>query len=282
MDGRKSMKSIPGVFAGFLTAGVLTVAVLAGCSAPASEFVAGHPLTGLVQQGIASGKGKFDHSEFDAILKKHVSSDSRVDYAALRADRKPLQAYLARMASAPLTTLNRDELMALLINAYNAYTLQLIATSEPVASIKDLKDPWDREFCDVGGQRVSLNFLEHKLLRVKELFGADPRVHFAVNCASNGCPPLARDAFTGAQLEKQLESATAACLKQPAYLVARDGKVYVSKILSWFGEDFTNRHGTLTKFLLKYGTPDVVEILNQKGDAAIGFLDYDWKLNGQK
>lgn len=264
-----------------IAGGALACVALFGCTAPVSEVVEGHPLTVKVQAGIASGSRSFDHSDFDAILKKHVSTAARVDYTALRNDRAGLQAYIGRLSKAPLAQLSRDELMALLINAYNAYTLQLIATSEPVESIRDIDKPWDREFCDLGGERVSLNFIEHNLLRVDTLFGGEPRVHFAVNCASIGCPPISRDAFRGETLETQLESVTKNCLSRPEYLVARDGKVYTTKILDWFGEDFTKRHGTLAAFLKKYGSSDVTSILDAKGDAAVAFLDYDWKLNGQ-
>jgi len=257
---------------------LLTLLFLAAGCVPAAIVEAGHPLTQAVQAGLKSGKSRFDHSQFTAILMRHVDDQSRVDYAALKADHVKLKDYLSRLAKADLTSLGRDELMALLINTYNAYTLDLIVRNYPLESIKKLTSPWDRNICELAGQKVSLNFIEHKLLRVPELFG-DPRVHFAVNCASIGCPLLRRRAFTGAKLESQLESAARTTLQDPRYLRVQGGRVHISRILKWFGEDFIKKYGSMSRFLLKYAEGDAKKLLSSRGDQVIEYLDYDWNLN---
>lgn len=267
-----------GLRAGFLGVGlsVLLMSTTA-CGAPKAEFVEGHPLTAKVTAGVRQGKGTFDHSDFDALLRKYVAAGNRVDYAGLKKDRPTLQKYLGRLATAKVETLSKEELLAFLINSYNAYTLDLIVEHYPVKSIRDIPNAWKAELYSVAGVKVSLDFIEHSLLRVPELF-TEPRIHFGVNCASNGCPPLRPGAYTGPNVRKQLEETTRSALANPTYLQVKDGKVHVTEVLKWFGEDFVRKHGSVAKFLMPYVNEEAKKIL-AAGDGALSYLPYDWKLN---
>src|ERR1700691_2046756 len=164
----------------------------------------------------------FDHSHagWDALLKRHVvvatdGSSSRADYAGFAADRHALQSYLdslSAVSEAEYRNWTREQKLAFLINAYNAYTIDLVLTRYPdLQSIKDLgwllKSPWKKEFFTLLGVTRSLDDLEHGLIRAPGVFD-EPRIHFAVNCASVGCPMLRDEAFSAARLDAQLEDGT--------------------------------------------------------------------------
>ncbi|MCA8960763.1 MAG: DUF547 domain-containing protein [Planctomycetes bacterium] len=250
---------------------------LLGC-VPSAAIEESRPLTKLVRAGVEQGKGTFSHDDFDAILRQYVRANGRVDYAGLAKDHGKLKAYLDRLATAKIAELRREEIFALLINAYNAYTLDLIVRNYPLKSIKDLDKPWDTPFCVVGGEKLTLNDIEHKFLRPKELFD-DPRMHFAINCASVGCPPLRAGAYTGKELGKQLDQAVRAALDQERYLRVRDGRVELTKILSWFRDDFVKKYGSVSKFLIPRVGGEAKSILEARGDDALSYQDYDWGLN---
>src|SRR5690554_5944218 len=159
---------------------------------------------------------KFDHSGFAQLLAAHADSAAgRVDYAGLKKDEKKIDAYLKKLDAVDLKTLGPDEKLALLINAYNAYTLQLILENYPgIKSIKDLKSPWKSKRYKVGGHTLSLDDIEHGLIRPVY---KDSRIHFAVNCASIGCPPLQAFAFEGDKLDAQLDLAARKTLQDTRY-----------------------------------------------------------------
>jgi hypothetical protein len=224
----------------------------------------------------------FDHSSYAELLTKYVRwSEGRVDYAGLKADQAALDEYLESLAEADLTKLSRDEQLALLINAYNACTLALIVENYgEIDSIRDLSDPWGDKRWKVGGDTLSLDDIEHGLIR--PLF-KDPRIHFAVNCASIGCPPLADFAFTGDDLDDQLDRVTSAALQNPRYAKASGGKLHLTKIMDWYGEDFTKdgwapTAETLPQWVAPRST-DEVRAYVEKGDPKVTFLEYDWSLN---
>lgn len=266
-----------------------------GCGAPKAEKV-DSPLTQKIEAEPAAPveKGKenaeskpvkptFDHSAFNTLLAAHVNFDAgRVDYAGLKKDEPALDAYLAEIAKVDMETYDRNEKMAILINAYNGYTLKLILENYPgVKSIRDLKEPWKTVRYNVGGEKVSLDNIEHNILR--PIF-KDPRIHFAVNCASVGCPALAEFAYTGDDLEAQLEKAMKRTVASDRYVQVKSDKLYVSSILKWYGEDFTKadwkpRADTIPAFLASYGEGDVGKFLKENPDAKLNFLDYSWALN---
>jgi hypothetical protein len=242
-----------------------------------------------VRQGIESGKGTFDHSRFSAVLEGFTREmGTRFDYEGLKAHPEDLNGYLEALGGANLPGLTRDELLALLINAYNAATLdsvlQSFDTTHPhgVKSIRDIPEVFTRKTHRIGGYLLSLDNLEHGLIR--PLF-KDPRAHFVVNCASVSCAPLPQQALTGGTLESQLESAARRTLSSPDYVRVEGDRLLVTKLLDWFGADFTTPgfHGaekSLPRYLRKYASDDVARFLDHAaGDPPLTFMDYDWSLN---
>jgi len=267
---------------------LVLVLPLAACGAPTAVALKGEAAA-TVRRGIASGTGRMDHSRIDRVLKGHARNQgTRFDYAGLRDHPEDLEVYLEEVRKASLASLGRDELLALLINAYNAYTIQsVLETMTPgkpdgVASIRDIPDVFDRRTHRVGGFSLSLNNIEHNLIR--PLF-KDPRIHFAVNCASIGCPPLPEEAFTGERIEAQLESAARRTLSSPDYVRVEEGHLRVTKLLDWYGPDFVTpgfqgSETTRPRFIRKYASAEVRNWLDTAGpDPPLSFLDYDWSLN---
>lgn len=219
------------------------------------------------------------HDGWDKLVRKHVASDGLVDYRGFQEDDEDLQQYLDLIsANPPAKSWSEAEQLAYWINAYNAFTVKVIADNYPLESIRDLhtipgiKTIWHKEFFKIGGQPASLNQIEHEILR-KEF--VEPRIHFAINCASMSCPILRNEAFTAAKLEQQLTEQAEGFLRQPFRNKIAADEIQISKIFRWFAEDFT-REGSLVDFLNQYAPVEI----NQ--DAEIDYLDYDWSINEQK
>jgi len=261
---------------GVLLGGVLFVG---GCSAPSAAPAPGHPLAAQIQRGLEGGTDRFDHGGLDRLLGAHVDTEGRVDYSGLAAERALLQDYLRALAEADLSRLGREELLALLINAYNAFTLDWVVENLPLVSIRETSEPWTGERHRLGGSTVSLDFIEHSLLRVPELFD-EPRIHFAVNCASRGCPPLSAKAFVGGRIREQLAGATTRALAREDQLRVEGDRVRVTRLLDWFASDFERDGGTRAGFLARYAPPPARALLEAQGDRVLSFLEYDWSLNG--
>lgn len=229
----------------------------------------------------ASGDATFDHSLIDSVLKQHVDGLGRVDYAALKADPSRLDAYIASLAQVDLDTLGRDERLALLINAYNAFTLRLIVDHYPVASIKDIPiaDRWDAQRWNVGGNTWSLNDIEHEQIRPNFV---EPRIHFALVCAARGCPPLINRAYEAATLDAQLESATQSVHQQPTWLQYTPGAatIRLTALYNWYGGDFEQVAGDVLRYVARYSA-DLRASLDAGRRPRVEFLDYDWSLNAQ-
>ena len=181
----------------------------------------------------------FDNSLYGELLTKYVH-DGLVDYVGLKDDEIKLDTYLksvAELGSKEFRSMSKYEQMALYINAYNAYTLRAIINDYPVKSIKKIKGVWDKKTAVVAGIKMSLNHIEHGTLRV---YYKDPRVHFALNCASYGCPELNLKPYSAEKLEQQLENAAFTFIndrKRNPYN-PKKGKFYASSIFKWFKEDF--------------------------------------------
>jgi hypothetical protein len=244
----------------------------------------------------------FDHSHeaFTSLLKKYVvlldgGKGSQLRYAGMARDRAALKAYtdgLSGVSAAAFASFSKPQQMAFLINAYNAFTIELILTKYPrLDSIKDLgslfSSPWKPKFIQLLGTEMSLDNIEHDTLRAKGRYD-DPRIHFAVNCASIGCPMLREEAFVADRLEAQLEEQTRRFMgdRSRNRYNAANGKLEISKIFDWYGGDFKLGHkgiASLPAFAARYSdlladAPADREKL--KGlKAEIDFLDYDWKLN---
>ena len=212
------------------------------------------------------------HEAFDVLLKRYVDATGKVDYAGLKSRATALDKYLNQLENnAPDASWPRDEAMAFWINAYNAYTLKLIVDNYPVASIKDLKggNPWDVKWINIGGKSLSLNNIEHDILR-KDFF--DPRIHAVVNCAAASCPPLWNRAFTAGNLDKGLQTRTTAWINNPAYNKVSESSLQLSKLFDWYGQDF----GDKVEFVNEYFRGDEIS-----DNAKVTYLDYDWSLNKQ-
>jgi hypothetical protein len=262
---------------------------VAQCSlAPRPQEARGE-IARAIEQGITSGRSTFDHARFDALLRATVNQEqNRVDYAALKKREAELDAYLGELARANLGQLSRGELLALLINAYNAYTLKTIvktitpARPRGVASIRDIPSVFKAAEHTVGGFRLSLDNIEHNILR--PIF-KDPRIHFAVSCASVSCPPLASRAYTGARVGEELEEAARRTLESPRYARVERNRLLLTKVMDWYGRDFVTAgylgaEKTLTDYVARYARADVREfIARQRPRVPIEFLDYDWSLN---
>jgi len=228
------------------------------------------------------------HKAFDTLLKTYVRN-GRVDYAALKADSRKLALYLQSLSSVSLQefeSLSEKDQIAFLINAYNAFTLDLILRHYPVKSIGDIGGPirmvnlargtpWKKYTFDLLGEKRNLDWIEHGKLR-KDY--NEPRIHFAINCASIGCPHLRSEAYTGSQLESQLRSATLDFLRdrEKNYYDPKSNTLYLSKIFEWFEEDFIRNSGSILEFLKKQDP----NFGNWKGNPKIRYTDYDWNLNG--
>lgn len=225
----------------------------------------------------ATGTATFDHSSFDDVLQAHVKGFA-VDYDALAAEPSALFAYTDALAEAPFDQLSRDGKLALLINAYNAFTLRLIVENLPLASIKDIpaEKRWDDARWVIGGRTFSLTSIEHEELRAKF---TDPRIHFAINCASVGCPPLAAHAYTAESLEAQLTRAARAMHDNERWLFLRQNSalsyntVELSRIYLWYAGDFEQIGGSQLEFAARF-RPELAE-----GDWRIEWKPYDWSLN---
>lgn len=236
----------------------------------------------------------FDHGTWDELLERHVRPvrggvATQVDYSGMARERAVLKAYLDKLeavAEADFRRWPKPEQLAFLINAYNAWTVELVLTGWPdIASIKDLgslfASPWKKGFIPLLGKTRSLDDIEHGLIRAKGAYG-EPRIHFAVNCASIGCPALRPEAYSAKRLESQLADATRRFLADRSRNRLQGDTLEVSSIFKWYGDDF-EASGGLRAFLAERGKALELTSAQRKdlraGRIEIAFLDYDWRLN---
>ena len=250
------------------------------CGAPAPTR-AGGEVGRAVESSLAGGRERFTHLEWDRLLARGTR-DGLVDYDFMQQNRPMLDAYLERVEAAPLGGLAPAHLEALLINAYNALTVRSILEHPGVASIKEIPGVWSRLRHRVGGFDLTLDDIEHQVLRA---YFRDPRLHFALNCASRSCAPLPPRAFDGDRLEAQLEERARAFLVDPRQVRVEGGRLLLSRYFDWYGEDFGAK-GTpggaaaIAAYVKRYAAPEIVGFIERHGGAPpIGFLDYDWSLN---
>ena len=259
-------------------------------------------LTGSLMSNVyAETDQKNLHADWTELLEQNISPINKghstaVDYAAFKNQESELQAYLDKLGEvsrADFDTWSKEKQLAFLINAYNAWTVEFILTKYPdLESIKDLgslfSSPWDKEFIPLLGKTVSLNDIEHGLIRGSKRYN-DPRIHFAVNCASIGCPALREEAYTADKLEQQLTQQTERFLTDSSRNYIKGNAIYLSSIFKWYGEDFeAGFRGTksIQSFIGLYA--DALKLDAQqsatlkKQDFNVKFLDYDWKLNASK
>lgn len=235
----------------------------------------------------AASARRVDHSAFDTLLARYVDDFGGVRYAAWkRDDDAALDAYLDAMRAVdPSALADTSEILAFWINVYNALTIDAILHFYPVASIKDKVSPvghsvWDDYTITVAGQERSLNDIEHKILRKL----AEPRIHFAIVCASIGCPPLRNEAFTGPALDRQLDANTRAFFASEEHIQfdTAANTVRLSPILDWFGEDFGGSTAAKLAFVSRFVSYDAQRAVLGSKKARVEYLDYDWRLNEAK
>lgn len=224
--------------------------------------------------------GHVDNRIWAELLKKHVS-DGRVDYDGFKQDEAELDRYLAILSATDPGTLSHQHQFAFYINVYNAFTIKLILTRYPgINSIKEIgsffSDPWSRKFIPLNGFKVSLDHVEHDVLRNRF---KDPRIHFALNCASKSCPPLSNTPYEGGTLEILLDEQTRQFINHPGNTFLKDNILYVSRIFKWFEDDFS---GNPLSFIRQYAENPLKQALDHAvagGDIHLEYLDYDWALN---
>lgn len=229
------------------------------------------------EEGKTVGEGSWDK-----LLKKYVSKDGMVDYGGFKKDREKLEAYLSELSeNPPAKNWSDDEKMAYWINAYNAFTIQLILDHEGISSIKDIgpatqvpfvNTPWDIKFIEIDGEKYDLNNIEHGILRKD--FKKDPRFHFALVCASESCPRLRNEAYTAKKLDKQLDEEAEYFFNNENKNIISDQEVKISPLFKWYKKDF-ERVRPIAEWINKYGDHKV----DKKMDS-FDYMDYSWKLNG--
>ncbi len=232
--------------------------------------------------GAASGGGEtFDHGEWDALLRAHVTPEGRVDYDGLRGDEARFSAYLASLAAADVAALSDREALAFHLNAYNALCVARVLPHEGLKSILDLSTKespvWDQPAGTLGGVEVSLNDVEHERLR---LVWDEPELHACIVCASASCPSLAAFAFAADDLEATMRSRAAAWLNDATKgcaLERRGAVARLSRILLWFEGDFATRGG-VEAFVASHVADDATRAGLRRG-AAKRYFAYDWSLN---
>jgi len=257
------------------------------------------------------------HEAFSVMLEKYVvpinpvttrdgveikGTSTEVNYAGFKSSQTELTAYLKSLSTVSQETFNqwdKNTQLAFLINAYNAYTIDLILTRYPdLTSIRDLggffSSPWKQAFAPLLGEKRTLDGIEHGLIREKGVYN-EPRIHFAVNCASIGCPALREEAYVGEKLDEQLEQQTVRFLSDNSRNYLDGNTLHISKIFSWYKEDFEMKwrdSSSLAGFIAQYdkalsfkdGSPlddsDIKAIMS--GNSDIEFLDYNWALNDKE
>jgi hypothetical protein len=220
-----------------------------------------------------------DHSLYGELLSRYVKNGV-VDYRGFQSEEGKLDEYLRVLENTKVSELPRNEKFAFYVNAYNAWTIKLILGAYPgIESIKDLGNiftsPWERKIVRINGRVLTLDDIEHRILRAQF---KDPRVHFALNCASKSCPPLLSEPYRGSSLNRQLDSVARSFINDPKSNYLKGNKLYVSRIFKWFSEDFND---DVIGFFLKYAEGDFKKELEAKKDQLkIVYLSYDWSLNG--
>ena len=266
--------------------------IVAGAALAVGPCVAGDVVT--VGRRAAANRqismDRIDHGTWDALLQRYVDNRGMVDYTAWNAnasDVELLDNYLATLSEASLSEpTSRNGQLAYWINAYNAVTIKGILREYPTSSIRNHTakvfgyNIWDDLLLHVGDRRFSLNQIEHDLLRKMR----EPRIHFAIVCASIGCPKLMNRAYTGAELDAQLAQNTRDFFADPGkfrYDVGTN-RIQISPILQWFGEDFGPDMRARLATIAPYLPDDASRRLARSGRATVSYLEYDWNLNDQK
>ena len=265
------------------------VAIFVCLTVPAISPASAAPSADLWERWAAHDPGStasIDHAPWDSFLKNYVRAApdgvNRLVYGEVSEEgRRALKAYIAGLAALPIGEYARREQFPYWVNLYNALTVDVVLDHYPVATIMGIdissgwfsNGPWGKKLVEIEGEALSLDDIEHRILRP---IWKDPRIHFAVNCASIGCPNLMRAAFTADETEAMLEAATRDYANHPRGAHVANGKLYLSAIFDWYGADFGDE-AAIVEFIRRYAEPPLAAAI---GDIA-RFSDggYDWALN---
>ena len=265
------------------------VAIFVCLTVPAISPASAAPSADLWERWAAhdsSSTASIDHAPWDRFLKNYVRTApdgvNRLVYGEVGEEgRRALKAYIAGLAALPIGEYARREQFPYWVNLYNALTVDVVLDHYPVATIMDIdissgwfsNGPWGKKLVEIEGEALSLDDIEHRILRP---IWKDPRIHFAVNCASIGCPNLMRAAFTADETEAMLEVATRDYANHPRGAHVANGKLYLSAIFDWYGADFGDE-AAIVEFIRRFAEPPLAAAI---GDIA-RFSDggYDWALN---
>ncbi len=243
--------------------------VFQSCQSKTTKDLDIKQVQGNLSYSIATSE-KANHKVWDVLLKKFVDSEGFVDYKGFLNSKIELSNYINYLSeNVPDESWTVQEQLAYYINLYNALTVQLILDNYPTNSIKDIKKPWDQKVINLKGTDYSLGDIEHKILRKMN----EPRIHFAINCASYSCPKLLNEAFTASKLENQLEQVSDSFINGNKN-ETNPTNPKLSKIFKWYKKDFeVNGNSDVIQFINQYSNVKINE------DASIDYLDYNWNLN---
>lgn len=247
------------------------------------------------QESTTTSAQPFNYQDYNSILKEYVNAEGLVDYERLKKNRQKLDEFNAAIGAVTPSTYDswtEAEKIAFLVNAYNSFTLESIIDKYPTKSIRNIIGVWKIRKFDIVGEKLTLDHIEHQILR-KEF--NQPGIHVALVCAAISCPPLRQEAFTGSQLEKQLDDQANKFLgnNQSLRIDRENNAVYFSSIFQWFGEDFEKTYAqeanidglnktetAIVNYAHQYVNSDAQKYLKQ-GGYQVKYSDYDWSLNVQ-
>lgn len=212
----------------------------------------------------------FDYKSYNQFLGKYVSDKGNVNYEKIAKNKSELDAIIKQFEKKPISDKwTKNDELAFWINAYNVYTLKIVIDNYPIKSIKEIDNVWDKKFIPSGKNKISLADIEHKILRKMN----EPRIHFAINCASFSCPNLLNEAYLPQTLDKQLETVTKSFINDKTKNKITKSEINISEIFNWFGGDFKTKKTSVIDFLNIYSTIKIDK------KAKIKYLDYNWILN---
>lgn len=256
----------------------ILVISLTSCSLLAAAGIAsqGQPtkeVEGDLSSSTTNSATNVDHGNWDKLLNKHVDNQGFVNYKTFQNDRPKLDAYLKMLAELkPNNDWSVQELLAYYINLYNAATVQLILNNYPTKSIQDIDNAFTKAFVKIGNRELSLGGIENGVLRKMD----EPRIHFAINCASYSCPKLLNEAFTASKINEQLEKVTVGFINSDKNDISSKNPK-LSKIFDWYGSDFkVNGKKDIIGYINKYSKTKI------DSGTTYTFKEYDWSLNEQE
>ncbi len=271
----------------YLSILIATFTVVAGAGVPGVSAAPRAELWPRWQAHDPASTQVINHREWARLLQTYGAKGEdgivRIDYGRFSdGDKQALKGYIERLASAAVSLLNRDEQLAYWINLYNALTIDLVLAHYPVSSILKINispglfsiGPWDKKLTAVEGEELSLNDIEHRILRP---IWRDPRIHYAVNCASLGCPNRALEAYNAENVERLLEANAVAHVNHPRGARFENGELIVSSIYRWFVADFGGGNAGVLKHLRQYARGELAEKVARNN--FIGGDEYDWSIN---